>query len=107
MSQRASGLLLHPTSLPGGHGIGDMGPAARAFLADMQAAGQSIWQILPLAPTSLGNSPYSALSSFAGNPLLISFDDLVRDGFADASILSGLPGNDAERVDYDGVAAKN
>lgn len=102
---RASGLLLHPTSLPGGHGIGDMGPAARAFLAQMQAAGQSVWQILPLAPTSLGNSPYSALSSFAGNPLLISFDDLVADGFCDAGLLEKLPGNDAPRVDYDGVAA--
>lgn len=102
--QRVSGILLHPTSLPGGHGIGDMGPAARRFLQQLQAAGQVIWQILPLAPTSLGNSPYSALSSFAGNPLLISFDDLVAEGLAEPALLTTLPDNAAPRVDYDRVA---
>lgn len=102
--QRISGILLHPTSLPGGHGIGDLGPAARHFLGQMARAGQRIWQILPLAPTSLGNSPYSALSSFAGNPLLISFDDLIAEGLADAALVADLPGNDAGRVDYDRVA---
>lgn len=104
IDQRASGILMHPTSLPGGHGIGDLGPAARRFLEQLEMAGQQVWQILPLAPTSMGNSPYSALSSFAGNPLLISFDDLVADGFAPASLLDGLPGNEAPRVDYDRVA---
>ncbi len=97
---RASGLLLHPTSLPGGHGIGDMGPEARAFVDQLAEAGQVIWQILPLAPTSAGNSPYSALSTFAGNPLLVSFDDLVAEGLADAAILSRLPANKPEGVDF-------
>lgn len=97
---RASGLLLHPTSLPGGHGIGDLGPAARAFVDRLADAGQTLWQILPLAPTSAGNSPYSALSTFAGNPLLISFDDLVAEGLADGTLVAGLPAHNGDRVDF-------
>jgi len=97
---RASGLLLHPTSLPGGHGIGDLGPAARRFVDQLAMAGQHYWQILPLAPTSAGNSPYSALSSFAGNPLLISFDDLLQEGMADPTLLDTLPPNRDHGVDY-------
>ncbi|WP_202795570.1 4-alpha-glucanotransferase [Rhodospirillum centenum] len=99
---RASGLLLHPTSLPGGHGIGDLGPEARRFVDWLAAAGQTFWQILPLAPTSAGNSPYSALSTFAGNPLLVSLEDLVEEGLAPPSVLEDLPGN-GEHVDYGAV----
>ena len=75
------GVLLHLTSLPGEHGIGDMGDSARRFIDFLQQAGQSYWQILPLSPPDDGNSPYTALSAFAGNPLLISPDELVADGF--------------------------
>lgn len=99
-ASRNSGLLLHPSSLPGGHGIGDLGPAAREFVAQLALAGQSLWQILPLAPTSAGNSPYSALSTFAGNPLLISFDDLRDEGLADAEILSRLPADVPGHVNF-------
>jgi 4-alpha-glucanotransferase len=77
---RASGLLLHPTSLPGGHGIGDLGDDAHAFAAALASARQRWWQMLPVGPTGYGDSPYSALSSFAGNPLLVSLDRLAREG---------------------------
>lgn len=85
MKGRASGILLHPTSLPGRFGIGDFGPEAIAFLDWMAAAGQSIWQVLPLGPTGFGNSPYGTLSAFAGNPLLISAERLVDEGLLPAS----------------------
>ena len=68
---RAAGILLHPTSLPGPDGIGDLGPSAHRFLDWLGAAGVSLWQMLPLGPTGYGNSPYQCFSSFAGNPLLI------------------------------------
>ncbi len=77
---RASGVLLHATSLPGGHGIGDLGPEARRFADALASANQSWWQMLPVGPTGYGNSPYSALSSFAGNPLLVSLETLGRQG---------------------------
>jgi 4-alpha-glucanotransferase len=77
---RASGILAHVTSLPSDHGIGDLGPAARQWIDQLQAAGQSWWQVLPLGPTGYGNSPYQSLCSFAGNELLISPDDLIEDG---------------------------
>ncbi len=79
-TNRLSGLLLHPTSLPGGHGIGDLGSEARAFVDFLVEAGQSLWQVLPLGPTGYGDSPYQSFSAFAGNPLLISLDTLVEDG---------------------------
>jgi len=69
---RASGLLLHVTSLPSRYGIGDVGPAAVAWIDRLRAAGQSWWQALPLGPTCYDNSPYQPLSSFAGNELLVS-----------------------------------
>ena len=80
---RAAGLLMHPTSLPGPYGIGDLGPAAHQLVPFLKKAGLHCWQMLPLSPTSpcLGNSPYSAFSAFAGNPLLISPDLMVRDGW--------------------------
>lgn len=77
---RASGILLHPTSLPGKWGIGDLGPTAYQFVDFLKSAGQSWWQILPLGPTGYGNSPYMSFSAIAGNPLLISPEKLVRDG---------------------------
>ncbi len=77
---RASGILLHPTSLPGPYGIGDLGPSAWRFAATLAEAGQSYWQILPLGPTGYGDSPYQTFSAFAGNPLLISPEALLDDG---------------------------
>jgi 4-alpha-glucanotransferase len=82
---RASGLLLHVTSLPSPYGIGDVGPAAMAWIDQLHEAGQSWWQALPLGPTGYGNSPYQSLSSFAGNGLLISPDWLIEDGLLCAS----------------------
>ena len=77
---RRSGILLHPTSLPGRFGIGDLGDAAYRFLDFLVAAGQSYWQVLPLSPTGYGDSPYQGLSAFAGNPMLISPERLVEAG---------------------------
>src|SRR5215475_2544385 len=77
---RASGVLLHVTSLPSPYGIGDVGPAAYAWVDRLHEAGQSWWQALPLGPTGLGNSPYASLSSFAGNGLLVSPDLLIEEG---------------------------
>ena len=84
MNYRQSGVLLHITSLPGRFGIGDFGPEAFRFVDFLQAAGQSVWQILPLTVTSsfTGNSPYSSLSAFAINPLLVSPEFLLREGLA-------------------------
>ena len=79
--RRRAGILLHPTSLPGRHGIGDLGATARRFVDFLAAAGQSLWQVLPLAPTGYGDSPYQALSAFAGNPLLVSLDELAACGW--------------------------
>jgi 4-alpha-glucanotransferase len=76
---RQSGVLLHPTSLPGRFGIGDLGPGARAFVDWLARAGQRVWQVLPLGPTGYGDSPYQCFSAFAGNPLLISLDTLLAD----------------------------
>jgi 4-alpha-glucanotransferase len=71
---RSSGILLHPTSLPGAHGIGDLGPEARRFADFLADAGQTVWQVLPLNPPGYGESPYQCFSSFAGNPMLIYTD---------------------------------
>ena len=99
---RASGLLLHVTSLPSPHGIGDVGPVALAWIDHLHEAGQSWWQALPLGPTGYGNSPYQSLSSFAGNGLLISPDALIEDGLLRASDVAGhsFP---AATVDYEAV----
>jgi 4-alpha-glucanotransferase len=83
MYQRSSGLLMHITSLPGPHGVGDLGDTAREFVRLLDASGQHLWQVLPLGPAGAGNSPYDSRSSFAGNPLLISLTDLVHDGLLD------------------------
>ena len=71
---RASGILLHPTSLPGRFGIGDLGKEAYWFADFLASTGQHLWQVLPLGPTGYGNSPYQCVSVFAGNPLLISLE---------------------------------
>src|SRR3977135_2309895 len=86
---RASGLLLHVTSLPSPYGIGDVGPAALSWIDRLAQAGQSWWQMLPLGPTGYGNSPYQALSSFAGNGLLISPEWLIEDGLLRANDCKG------------------
>ncbi|MGQ9500624.1 MAG: 4-alpha-glucanotransferase [Anaerolineae bacterium] len=98
--KRASGVLLHPTSLPGRFGCGDLGPGAYAFLDFLSQSGQSIWQVLPLGPTGYGDSPYQVLSSFAGNPLLISCDRLLEEGLLSSADLSEIPPFPTERVDY-------
>ena len=98
--ERAAGVLMHPTSLPGPFGIGDLGPSAYAFLDFLARAGQRWWQVLPLGPTGYGDSPYSALSAFAGNPLLISPERLVEDGLLQATELADLPDFPAAGVDF-------
>jgi len=100
LTERASGVLLHVTSLPSRGGIGDLGPAAYAFADFLAAAKQQYWQVLPLTPTGFGNSPYSSLSAFAGNPLFISIETLVSQGWLDPSCLDLLPATD-EPADFD------
>jgi 4-alpha-glucanotransferase len=101
---RASGLLLHVTSLPSRYGAGDVGPAAVAWIDRLQRAGQSWWQALPLGPTGYGNSPYQPLSSFAGNEILVSPDWLVEDGLLrkDECDSGNFP---RDEIDYDAVIA--
>ena len=103
MSARAAGILLHPTSLPGPHGIGDLGPGAWRFLDFLVEAGQSLWQVLPLHPTGYGDSPYAPLSAFAGNPLLVSPELLVESGDLPSRRIASPPRLDADRVDYAAV----
>jgi 4-alpha-glucanotransferase len=98
---RASGLLLHVTSLPSPYGIGDLGPAAYAWIDRLEEAGQRWWQALPLGPTGYGNSPYQALSSFAGNTLIISPELLQQDGLLEAE--DELVSFDNCAVDYESV----
>jgi 4-alpha-glucanotransferase len=88
---RATGILLHPTSLPARGGIGDFGPAAYEFVDFLAAAKQGLWQVLPLGPLGFGNSPYSSTSAFAGNPLLISLDRLSEQGWIDRSRIAAIP----------------
>jgi 4-alpha-glucanotransferase len=90
---------LHPTSLPGPFGIGDLGPAAYAWVAALDRARQTWWQVLPLGPTGYGDSPYQSFSAFAGNPYLISPEALVADGLLDHADLAG-PAFPADHVDY-------
>lgn len=105
MSMRGSGILLPITSLPSRFGIGDMGPAARDFADFLHDAGQTFWQVLPVNPVdgACGNSPYSSISAFAGNTLLISPELMVEEGFFDAADLEGIPFFSKGRADYDGA----
>jgi 4-alpha-glucanotransferase len=98
---RASGILLHPTSLPGPFGIGDLGPAAHAFLDFLARAGQRWWQMLPVGPVGMGNSPYQSYSSYAGNPLLISPERLVDDGWLTEADWKDFPPLPHNHVDFD------
>ncbi len=100
---RRCGILLHPTSLPGPHGIGDFGPGAWHFVDWLAAAGQGAWQVLPLAPVGPGNSPYAGVSAFAGSPLMVALEPLVERGWL-APIDAATLGFDAARVDYERVA---
>ncbi len=102
---RRAGLLLHITSLPGGHGIGDLGSTAERFVDFLQASGLKIWQILPLGPTASGNSPYSSFSAFAGNPLLISLDRLAAQGLLTTADFADQPAFPTEHVDYGPVGS--
>src|SRR6185312_14331618 len=99
-AERMSGVLLHVTSLPSYGGVGDFGPAAYAFVDFLAAAKQRLWQVLPLSPTGYGSSPYSALSAFAGNPLFISLERLVQDGWIAWERIAGLPGHEGP-ADFD------
>ena len=99
---RSAGIILHPTSLPGPFGIGDLGPNAYAWVDLLAGAGQKWWQVLPLGPTGYGDSPYQCFSAFAGNPLLVSPELLVQEGLLDSSDVSA-PAFPAEHVDYGSV----
>ncbi len=99
-SCRASGILLHITSLPSQSGIGDLGREAYEFIDFLASADQSFWQVLPLHPTGYGNSPYQCFSVFAGNPLLISLDKLAEEGLLPRSDLECAPPLPAQRVSY-------
>jgi len=106
---RVSGILLHPTSLPGSVGIGGLGHGAMAFIDFLVRAGQRRWQVLPLGPTGFGDSPYACFSSFAGNPLLIDPEQMVADGFLDPDDLQVAlyddpsQGGEPSQVDYGAV----
>jgi 4-alpha-glucanotransferase len=99
---RCSGILLHITSLPSPHGIGDLGESAYAFAGFLAEAGQKLWQVLPLSPTGYGDSPYQCFSAFAGNPLLIDLLQLQREGLLTHDDLVGANFPD-HRVDYGAV----
>jgi 4-alpha-glucanotransferase len=100
---RSAGVLLHPTSLPGSYGIGELGPQAVRFAEYLHASGIKIWQVLPLNPTGYGDSPYQSLSSFAGNPLLISLEALAGEGLLDKNALHSMPEFPEGRVDFSKV----
>jgi len=100
---RASGILLHPTSLPGEYGIGDLGSHAYEFVNFLIETKQTYWQILPLGPTGWGDSPYSSYSAFAGNTLLVSPEKLVEDGLLEADRHPPANEQNSDRVDYGGA----
>ena len=101
---RAAGILLHPTSLPGPHGIGDLGAGAYRFVEFLEAGRQTLWQLMPLGPVGMGNSPYAASSAFAGNPLLIALDEVAGRGWLDQADLAG-PDFPPHQVQFDQAAA--
>ncbi|MCB0172862.1 MAG: 4-alpha-glucanotransferase, partial [Anaerolineae bacterium] len=97
---RSSGILLHPTSLPGPHGIGDLGDAAYQFVDYLVEAKQTLWQVLPLGPTGYGDSPYASFSTFAGNPLLINLNKLVEQGDLTQEDIADVPDFPVDQVDF-------
>ncbi|MDQ3512942.1 MAG: 4-alpha-glucanotransferase [Chloroflexota bacterium] len=102
-TDRVSGVLAHPTSLPGPHGIGDLGPAAFRFVDWLSRGSQRRWQVMPLGPTGFGDSPYASPSAFAGNPLLISLGWLAGDGLLDESDLREAPEFPEYEVEFERV----
>ncbi len=98
--ERASGILLHPTSLPGPYGIGDLGPAAYRWVDWLAGAGCKLWQVLPLGPTGYGDSPYQCFSAFAGNPYLVSPDLLLEQGLLKQDDLADMPEWNPVLVDF-------
>ena len=98
--KRSSGILLHPSSLPGPYGIGDLGPQAFRFVDWLSSTGCKLWQVLPLGPTGYGDSPYQCFSAFAGNPYLISPDELIADGLLTQADLDGMKDLPASHVDF-------
>jgi len=98
--ERSAGILLHPTSLPGKFGIGDLGSEAYKFIDFLKEAGQTLWQVFPLGPTGYGDSPYQCFSAFAGNPLLISQEKLKEDGFLSEEELENPPQSNPMKIDY-------
>jgi 4-alpha-glucanotransferase len=103
LHQRASGVLLHLTSLPGPYGVGDFGPAAQHFVDWLASAGQRLWQWLPTTPIGPGHSPYQSVSAFAGSPLMVALEPLVERGWLAHATLPDA-GFDARRADFDRVA---
>ena len=103
--ERSSGVLLHPTSLPGPFGIGDFGKEAHRFVDFLAAAGQTYWQIMPLGPPGYGGSPYASMSAFAGNVNLISPEELVAVGLLDESDVEKPPAFSTEVTDHGQVIA--
>jgi 4-alpha-glucanotransferase len=101
LSTRRSGIVLHLTSLPGPHGLGDLGDDARRFVDWLAACGQTLWQLLPVNPVGPGNSPYQCPSALAGSPWLVALKPLVQAGWLDAAALAGAPKFDAHRADFD------
>ena len=98
--KRSSAILLPISALPSPYGIGTLGKAAYAFVAFLARAGQSWWQVLPVGPTSYGDSPYQSFSTYAGNPYLIDLDLLAQEGLLDAAELAAVDwGSDPARVD--------
>lgn len=98
--ERSAGILLHPTSLPGKYGIGDLGNEAYRFVDWLESAGQILWQVFPLGPTGYGDSPYQCFSAFAGNPLLISPDKLKEEGLLTENDLAEIPHYNPTQIDF-------
>src|ERR1700744_4698791 len=104
LSERSSGVLLHPSPLPSRGGIGDFGPAAYEFVDWLAAAKQTLWQGVSLGPLGFWNSPYSCTSAFAGNTMLISAERLADQGLLDRERVESLPDGESP-VDYEKVCA--
>lgn len=100
---RRSGILLHPTSLPGRYGVGSFNRAAYDWVDFLEQTRQTVWQVLPLGPTGYGDSPYQSFSTFAGNPYLISLEDLAEAGLLDQTVLDQAPHFPDDRVDYGAI----
>src|SRR6266566_7567374 len=103
--ERSSGILLHISSLPAVHGIGDLGDSAHEFVDFLAVSGQKVWQVLPLSPTGYGDSPYQCFSAFAGNPLFIDLSAFREQGLLSEHALTGELKFSEEQVEYDRVIA--